>query len=293
MTLRDLRRPSDGLEVLRSHADGANDADCRIAEAFCLLDLERLDEAEGAARAAVGIAPTDGRAWIVLAYVRRDQKQLIEAVAAGGQAVSLLPGAPGAHGAYAEILAELGRFPEAMWHAETRRSLAPDHPGGWITLAHVQLRQSKWVDAELSARSALAIDPANAQALTILSLAQSQRGMRATAAANAMQVVRDNPADVDPRPLFKTIAFGGGLPTYVKVAVIGSFVFGLGGIGIIAWVGHSLKRWFELPPEVRSILWADRGIKLRLIACLVTAIGLAAIMTYGLVVVVSNGGNPQ
>ncbi len=112
----------------RAHlAAEPDDGFARAALAETLLELERRDDAEAAAREAMGQLPDLAYAHYVMARVMSDRNRTPEAVAAILEAIRLEPQDADYHGMLAAIQIDRGRWADALAAAETGLQCDPEH----------------------------------------------------------------------------------------------------------------------------------------------------------------------
>ncbi len=123
-------------------AVGIAPSDWRAWNVLCFAELNRnrLADAEAACRKSVRGATLDPSPWVNLATVLARRGRWTETIPAAQQALFLKNDHPEARYLVAVSLANLGRIPEAAQEAHRVLSLKPDHPGASQLLAQVRER---------------------------------------------------------------------------------------------------------------------------------------------------------
>src|SRR5438093_106107 len=76
----------------------------------------------------------------------------------------------------AQALLDLGRPDEALQIAGRAVELAPDEAAGWVVVSLVELSDAQWAAAAYAAQRALALEPDDKAAATVLASAQHRLG---------------------------------------------------------------------------------------------------------------------
>jgi tetratricopeptide (TPR) repeat protein len=130
-----------------------------ITEASCLVELNRLDEAERVAREAVSIAPTLSTSHMLLALALHGLKRNEEALAAIGQARRLDPTEPRIALKQAQMSLLMNRREDARRYFEELVQLEPSSLPGHLSLARLYANQGQWGLANKSIQRARALAP--------------------------------------------------------------------------------------------------------------------------------------
>jgi len=181
-----------------------------IAQALDAVRRSDLSAAESAARA---VEATDSRnpdAAHVLALIALARGRYAEATGACDRAIAVLPDHAPFHATRARALLGEGRHREAEQSARRALALAPRDAGAWTLLGRALLASDALADsprtdarresgdvaaAEAAWRSAIALDPANAEALFYLGNAARERGESAAAIGIYEQALVHHPRD--------------------------------------------------------------------------------------------------
>lgn len=289
--LIDIGRAAEALDLLRSDARTPTDAGALVTVARCCHRLERDREAIEAAEAALAIDPDNVGGLLLLALARLSSGWPTEAVDPAARAVQLAPWFRGSHAVMARVFAELGRFPQATFHAHKTMELDPDGPSGWISLCRVQLAQQRWQDAAMSARQALGRDPEDQEARVLLSLAQVNgpgSDGRAQAMDTLVDTLRDNPDHDGVRQFLIEVALQSRPRPQLWVPVILVSLF-TGGVGLIVilviWTATLVQLRSSIPADVRRLVWADRAARYKIVAVVSIVAVVWAVVVIALVAV--------
>ena len=145
-------------ETLLAQAIGLKPAtDFQIARVNALLALQRLPDAEAAARALLRSRPQSAEAHQVLGHALNDSFRAAEAIAAYRTALRLKPGLADIRNNLGMALRQAGQLAEA--EAEFRA--APPEPEALVNLSSVQKERGAFAEAEATLRQALRIAPDN------------------------------------------------------------------------------------------------------------------------------------
>ncbi len=181
-----------------------------IAQALDAISRSDLPAAERAARAVAAADPRHPDAAHVLALVALGRRQYAEAIGACDRAIAVLPDHAPFHATRARALLGEGRHSEAQQSARRALALAPDDAGAWTLLGRALLApegiavetraDASSVTGDIAAaeaawRSALALDPANAEAMFYLGNAARERGEPAEAIRIYEQALAHHPRD--------------------------------------------------------------------------------------------------
>ena len=191
------------------------------------------------------------------------------------------------------MLSELGRFEQAMSHAVLARRLAPDLTAGWLAVARVDLARRRWSDAAQSCLAALRLDPDDAEAKVLLGVAQvagNGRAGRVQAMETLAATLRDNPDSEQVRRMLIAVAWGEG-PSLLWTVLLTMIAIATGGVGLVAllgvWTYSVWQRWSTVPVDIRSLVWADRVSRRKILVGL-TVLALPWLAAVVLAVVMLN-----
>jgi Flp pilus assembly protein TadD len=197
--LREMRRPADAVPILTRiiAVDPTNvRALCQLAQ--CQLDLKRYDLMLAAADRAAGADPHSEWAHRLRAMALLYRGEHGPGMESARRAVSLAPNNWRCHVTLADT-SMVGTLPEekkAAYHAALRAvSLAPHQAGTHVTLGRVLLSIGENDRAREAFERALALDPANAAALSNLAITRLRRGRIVAAGRSFGEVAAANPAD--------------------------------------------------------------------------------------------------
>jgi predicted O-linked N-acetylglucosamine transferase (SPINDLY family) len=181
-----------------------------IAQALAAIGRSDFASAEGAARAVETADPRHPDAAHVLALVALAQSRFADAIDACDRAIAVLPDHAPFHATRTRALLGEGRHVEAQQSARRTLALASDDAANWALLGRALLGSAgeagparrnadgtsgDTVAAEAAWRSALAIDPANAEAMFYLGNAARERGDSAAAIRIYEDALRNHPGD--------------------------------------------------------------------------------------------------
>lgn len=115
--------------------------------ATALRRLDRLDEATGLWRRAVGLAPAFGQAWLDLGLTELDRNRLEEAGAAFKQAIAITPSSVAAWHGLASTLEAQDHVAEAEQALRSALACGPRQPAILTHLGHLLRRQARLDEA--------------------------------------------------------------------------------------------------------------------------------------------------
>ena len=167
-TLLGLGRHQEALSVLAAMGDDglSGRAQCLRARAF--MGLERLQEADEAAAAAIVADPGNEWGYRLAAIVARKRRRTKEADQLAERAVVLAPNEPNTHQVAALTALDRRDKERALRHAETMTRLAPNNGLAHCTVARALIANGRVLEAEEPLRRALAIDPNDDEAMSLL-----------------------------------------------------------------------------------------------------------------------------
>jgi tetratricopeptide (TPR) repeat protein len=158
-----------------------------------LRRLNRLDDAEREARAALAAEPEDQALLCALAIVLLDAKRYPEGLAAAEAAAAAAPDREHPHRLRGLLLSRLGRHPEALHAGYHAVSLAPDNVNAALGYATVLRAAGRLPDALQVARRAVSLDPNFADSHLVVADISDSLGHRAAARAAYQEVLRLEP----------------------------------------------------------------------------------------------------
>ena len=147
-----------------------------INVASCLVELDRLDEAETAAREAVALAPTLSASHMILAFILNKLGRNAEALAATEEARQLEPTEARIALKQAQLSLLLDRRNDARRYFEEVTELEPSNLQGHLSLAKLHATDGQWKLARQSMREARALAPRDERVAALArSIAQKSR----------------------------------------------------------------------------------------------------------------------
>jgi Flp pilus assembly protein TadD len=142
-----------------------------------LRELRRYAEAEAMFKEALSLAPHDPDTLHELALCQYLQPQgETRAVATIDSAIAAAPNESDLHATRSLILAAIPRAKEAVVAATEATRLDPYNVRAWVGLATSHAASQRWADVEQAARQALALDPDQSDAATLLAHALRLQG---------------------------------------------------------------------------------------------------------------------
>jgi predicted O-linked N-acetylglucosamine transferase (SPINDLY family) len=181
-----------------------------ISQALAAIGRSDFPAAERAARAVEAADQRHPDAAHVLALVALAQRRYAEAIDACDRAIAVLADHAPFHATRARALLADGRYVEAEHSARKALALGPDDAATWTLLGRSLLGRGGGTDrprpspdippgdavaAEAAWRSALALDPANAEAMFYLGNAARERGDYSEAIRVYEEALRHQPGD--------------------------------------------------------------------------------------------------
>ena len=198
------------LDAAGNSASAKSDPRETIAQALSAIGRSDFPAAERAARAVEAADSRHPDAAHVLALVALAQSRFVDAIDGCDRAIAVLPDHAPFHATRARALIGAGRHAEAERGARQALALASDDAANWTILGRALLGRGDDAGpsprggdratgdtsaAEAAWRSALAIDPANAEAMFYLGNAARERGDSAEAIRIYEEALRNHPGD--------------------------------------------------------------------------------------------------
>src|SRR6478736_4148783 len=154
-----------------------SDAPGLVRRAVQLRDLRRYAEAEAMFKDALAQSPHDPDTLHELALCQYLQPQGEKrAIATIESAIAAAPNESDLHATRALILAAIPRVKDAAVAAKEATRLDPYNVRAWVALASSHSAAQRWADVEQAARHALALDPDQSDAATMLAHALRLQG---------------------------------------------------------------------------------------------------------------------
>ena len=143
--------------------------------ANCLVVLGRLDEAVGAYRRAIALAPDHFEAHLNLARTLQTASKFAEAEAMYARCRRLRPGSTQALGGLAQALQQQGRIADALASIEQTIALDPANAGHIVNRGNILKAQGRLSEASEAYRRAIVLQPRLAEAHNNLGLTLLQQ----------------------------------------------------------------------------------------------------------------------
>ncbi len=169
--------------------------------AYTLLNLQRSRDALEDARRARELSPDDVTILSLFAQAAEAEHRLGWAQEAWEKAVAQSGGAPHILREYARFMVQYRGPRLALEAAQRAHQADPKNSVGWSLLAAAQLRMHQYQEAEFSLRQALALDPNNVQAQSLMAKLLLLKGKQDQALALS-QLLED---DAEARPIAEWI----------------------------------------------------------------------------------------
>jgi predicted O-linked N-acetylglucosamine transferase (SPINDLY family) len=196
----------------RASAAGSDGARTLFQEGTALAQGGRLEEAIGALRRAVELAPALAEAHFNLGSACRDLGRPQEALIAYRRAVALVPRSADAHLALGALLREQGSLDEAAACLRRAIELAPANADAHLELGHLLTAIGEWREARAAFRRASELRPELAAArwaaamAEIPALDEGQPAERRAAFAAALEALERWFREARPPEAFRAVA---------------------------------------------------------------------------------------
>ena len=158
-----------------------------------LLQLDRYQLAEEAARRCLAANPTDWRAAVLLAHALRFLDRLEEAHLAASTAVGLAPEAPTTHAELAQVYGQQGKFEQAHQATLAALRLDPSRPDCHGYRAQLFYLRGSYNAAVGCAEEGLRINPRHTDCLLWRALAQEAKNQPEAADADFRRLLHLTP----------------------------------------------------------------------------------------------------
>lgn len=232
----------------------------------------QLDEALDAAFAAAALEPESVEAFLQQVQALCGLGRPHEAVAPISRALILAPTLLVVHYFAADVHRRIRALDTALAHAHMCLELDPDSELGWDAIARVQMIRGEWASVATTTQRMLELNPESVDAKYLLGVAQANIGgtQKKQAFETLISVLRADPTQQNIRALLIDLA----RPRFQVPwwAILLLFITGVIGVLIPLWAGVVVNRWFQLPKDVRALVWADRGARVRIALSLFVAV---------------------
>ena len=166
-----------------------------LERAQLLLAQSRPADAEREAMLAVSAQPENARALALLAISRVEQDKHEAALAAASDAVGLAPDDPYLHYVHALVHHRMEHAEESFRAVQEALRLDPADADAFTLLASIELARRKWPAALAAAEQALALNPEHVGAANLRSIALIQLGRKAEAMQSVDYALHRAPDD--------------------------------------------------------------------------------------------------
>ena len=168
-----------------------------LALSRVLAEQDHTEEALGAVESALARAPDDDQAHLQRGVLLAELGRFADAEESMRRAIELDPGWPAAHAVYAQLLSRCDRDVEALQRCEHALTLDPDL--AWLHTLRARLmlfvHPRHWTVTEDAVRTALRMNPLQAQAHSTLGLVLLRAGRNEESEAAFREALRLDPSD--------------------------------------------------------------------------------------------------